>query len=107
MKILILLSVHLEEYSVPMESPRYNRGKSVIFMLYLICWFYILSVSFHTLPPDAFSFIINLLPTDISNFLLNIFSYDLSKFKQDFISNLLKIINKEEPFSGLDVGNTK
>lgn len=29
----------------------------VILLIYLLCWFYVLLVSLHTLPPDAFMWI--------------------------------------------------
>jgi hypothetical protein len=62
MKIVIPLSVHLEEYSVMPEYPKYRKRKSIIFILYLICWSYILIVSIPT-----FSFEFSSLPLYLDN----------------------------------------
>jgi len=57
MKIVIPISVHLEEYRVQVEYSTYKKRKIIIFTLYLICWSYILIVSIHTLSIDTFSFL--------------------------------------------------
>jgi hypothetical protein len=46
MKDLIPLSVHIEEYTFRSEYSKVKYMKITIFSLYLICWAYILIVSF-------------------------------------------------------------
>jgi hypothetical protein len=43
---LILLSIHLEEYELRAFFPSIEKKKLIIFSLYLLCWSYILIVSF-------------------------------------------------------------
>jgi hypothetical protein len=54
MKLVIPLSVHIEEYSCITNFTKIKYIKLLINSLYLIGWSYILYVSFHTLPIDSF-----------------------------------------------------
>ena len=63
MKIVIPLSVHLEEYSVQVEYPKYRKRKSIIFTLYLVCWLFILIVSIPSLSLNTFNPIFDIVDT--------------------------------------------
>ena len=61
MKIIIPISVHLEEYWIKTEYyHKYNKRKMIIFILYLICWSYILYVSANSLSIDTLSFLLEI-----------------------------------------------
>jgi hypothetical protein len=62
-KIVIPLSVHLEEYSIRVEYSKYRKRKSLIFSLYLVCWGYILFVSIPSLPIDTINLILDIQDT--------------------------------------------
>jgi hypothetical protein len=62
-KIVIPLSVHLEEYSVQVEYSKYRKRKSIIFTLYLVCWLFILIVSIPSLSLNTFNPIFDIVDT--------------------------------------------
>jgi hypothetical protein len=111
MKIVIPLSVHLEEYSVQTEYKLFKKRKSIIFILFLISWSYILYVSYNPMLFEQYEipYIECIEPfsglpltyeyTD-NNVLQNILSFLYEHLLKDI---LYDIVNKEEPFSGNDI----
>jgi len=61
MKIVIPISVHLEEYGFAETYSRCKLVKMIIFTLYLICWSYILIVSANSLSIDTCNFLFQII----------------------------------------------
>jgi len=61
MKLVIPISVHLEEYRVHVEYSKNKYVKIIIFSLYLICWSYILFLSVNSLSIDTFTFLFEII----------------------------------------------
>jgi hypothetical protein len=116
-KIVVPLSVHLEEYSVQTGYPTYKKRKSMIFILFLICWSYILFVSYNPMlfeqytilsdivnNEEPFSGLVLIYEFTSNETLQNIFKF-LSKFLPSIntFSCLWNIVDNEEPFSGIDI----
>lgn len=68
LKNIVIISVFLEEYSLRTKFyPFIEKSKIFIYFCYLICWTYILIISFHTLDFIILEELISYLPPPIDN----------------------------------------